>query len=90
MLWCRAGGGVAAGPRWLRRLFPQVLNCVFVMYYLLELLLKVFALGPWGYLSYPENLFDGLVTLGLLVRLEMPGHPLAWCGLGLWLRAVLV
>uniref|UniRef100_A0A8C5YR58 Two pore channel protein 2 n=1 Tax=Marmota marmota marmota TaxID=9994 RepID=A0A8C5YR58_MARMA len=44
-----------------------VLNCVFIMYYLLELLLKVFALGPWGYLSYPENLFDGLVTLALLV-----------------------
>uniref|UniRef100_A0A8C6ENQ8 Two pore segment channel 2 n=1 Tax=Marmota marmota marmota TaxID=9994 RepID=A0A8C6ENQ8_MARMA len=43
-----------------------VLNCVFIMYYLLELLLKVFALGPWGYLSYPENLFDGLVTLALL------------------------
>uniref|UniRef100_A0A8C9P799 Two pore channel protein 2 n=1 Tax=Spermophilus dauricus TaxID=99837 RepID=A0A8C9P799_SPEDA len=44
-----------------------VLNCVFIMYYLLELLLKAFALGPWGYLSYPENLFDGLVTLALLV-----------------------
>ncbi|XP_027799867.2 two pore channel protein 2 isoform X3 [Marmota flaviventris] len=44
-----------------------VLNCVFIMYYLLELLLKVFALGPRGYLSYPENLFDGLVTLALLV-----------------------
>ncbi|VTJ51203.1 Hypothetical predicted protein [Marmota monax] len=44
-----------------------VLSCVFIMYYLLELLLKVFALGPWGYLSYPENLFDGLVTLALLV-----------------------
>ncbi|KAM5183810.1 two pore channel protein 2 isoform 3-T3 [Callospermophilus lateralis] len=44
-----------------------VLNCVFIMYYLLELLLKVFALGPWGYLSYPENLFDGLITLALLV-----------------------
>ncbi|XP_040139919.2 two pore channel protein 2 isoform X2 [Ictidomys tridecemlineatus] len=44
-----------------------VLNGVFIMYYLLELLLKVFALGPWGYLSYSENLFDGLVTSALLV-----------------------
>ncbi|XP_012580565.1 PREDICTED: two pore calcium channel protein 2 [Condylura cristata] len=44
-----------------------VLNCGFVLYYLLEALLKVLALGPRGYLSYPSNLFDGLLTLVLLV-----------------------
>ncbi|XP_074192962.1 two pore channel protein 2 isoform X4 [Rhinolophus sinicus] len=44
-----------------------ILNCVFVLYYLAEMLLKVFALGLSGYLSYPSNVFDGLVTVILLV-----------------------
>ncbi|XP_048193299.1 two pore channel protein 2-like, partial [Perognathus longimembris pacificus] len=44
-----------------------VLNYVFLLYYVLELLLKVFALGPYGYLSYPSNVFDGVLTLLLLV-----------------------
>ncbi|XP_058518685.1 two pore channel protein 2 isoform X1 [Ochotona princeps] len=44
-----------------------ILNFVFILYYLLETLLKIFALGPWGYLSYPSNAFDGLLTLVLLV-----------------------
>ncbi|KAM5224975.1 two pore channel protein 2 isoform 1-T3 [Hipposideros larvatus] len=44
-----------------------ILNCVFVLYYLAEMLLKVFALGLWGYLSYPSNMFDGLLTIILLV-----------------------
>uniref|UniRef100_A0A8C5L107 Two pore channel protein 2 n=1 Tax=Jaculus jaculus TaxID=51337 RepID=A0A8C5L107_JACJA len=44
-----------------------ILNYVFILYYLLELLLKVFALGPRGYLSYPSNVFDGLLTIVLLV-----------------------
>ncbi|XP_032138434.1 two pore calcium channel protein 2 isoform X6 [Sapajus apella] len=43
-----------------------ILNCVFIVYYLLELLLKVFALGLRGYLSYPSNVFDGLLTVVLL------------------------
>lgn len=59
-------------------LCPQVLNCGFVTYYLLELLLKLFALGLWGYLSYPKNLFEGLLTSALLVTLGWPR----------WLRAV--
>lgn len=46
----------------------QILNCVFVLYYLVEMLLKVFALGLSGYLSYPSNVFDGLVTVILLVK----------------------
>ncbi|XP_047374996.1 two pore channel protein 2 isoform X1 [Sciurus carolinensis] len=45
----------------------EILNCAFVLYYLLELLLKVFALGLRGYLSYPSNLFDGFLTSALLV-----------------------
>ncbi|KAM7087139.1 two pore channel protein 2 isoform 2-T3 [Molossus nigricans] len=44
-----------------------ILNCVFILYYLAEMLLKVFALGPLGYLSYPSNVFDGLLTVILLV-----------------------
>ncbi|KAM5248451.1 two pore channel protein 2 [Ctenodactylus gundi] len=44
-----------------------ILDCIFILYYLLELLLKVFALGPWGYLSYPSNVCDGLLTTILLV-----------------------
>ncbi|XP_066239736.1 two pore channel protein 2 isoform X1 [Saccopteryx leptura] len=44
-----------------------ILNCVFILYYLAEMLLKVFALGLLGYLSYPSNLFDGLLTVILLV-----------------------
>uniref|UniRef100_A0A452SJ48 Two pore segment channel 2 n=1 Tax=Ursus americanus TaxID=9643 RepID=A0A452SJ48_URSAM len=43
-----------------------ILNCVFILYYLLELLLKVFALGLPGYLAYPSNVFDGLLTIVLL------------------------
>ncbi|XP_059119895.1 two pore channel protein 2 [Peromyscus eremicus] len=44
-----------------------ILNSVFILYYLLELLLKVFALGLRGYLSYPSNVFDGVLTIILLV-----------------------
>ncbi|XP_053781364.1 two pore channel protein 2 isoform X2 [Desmodus rotundus] len=44
-----------------------IFNCVFVLYYLAEMLLKVFALGLLGYLSYPSNAFDGLLTVILLV-----------------------
>uniref|UniRef100_A0A8C8Y673 Two pore segment channel 2 n=1 Tax=Panthera leo TaxID=9689 RepID=A0A8C8Y673_PANLE len=43
-----------------------ILNCVFILYYVLELLLKAFALGLRGYLSYSSNVFDGLLTVVLL------------------------
>uniref|UniRef100_A0A8C3W0R7 Two pore segment channel 2 n=1 Tax=Catagonus wagneri TaxID=51154 RepID=A0A8C3W0R7_9CETA len=43
-----------------------ILNCVFILYYLLEMLLKVFALGLRGYLDSPSNVFDGLLTVVLL------------------------
>ncbi|XP_074227669.1 two pore channel protein 2 isoform X6 [Camelus bactrianus] len=44
-----------------------ILNFVFILYYLLELLLKVLALGLRGYLAHPSNVFDGLLTVVLLV-----------------------
>ncbi|XP_064143697.1 two pore channel protein 2 isoform X4 [Loxodonta africana] len=44
-----------------------ILNSVFILYYQVEMLLKIFALGLWGYLSYLSNLFDGFLTLVLLV-----------------------
>lgn len=47
-----------------------VLNCVFILYYVLETLLKVFALGPRGYLSYASNVCDGVLTGVLLVNPE--------------------
>ncbi|XP_074132791.1 two pore channel protein 2 isoform X1 [Sminthopsis crassicaudata] len=44
-----------------------VLNCFFILYYVLEMLLKVFALGPRGYGSFFSNVFDGVLTVILLV-----------------------
>uniref|UniRef100_A0A8C6ID18 Two pore channel protein 2 n=1 Tax=Mus spicilegus TaxID=10103 RepID=A0A8C6ID18_MUSSI len=44
-----------------------ILDYIFILYYLLELLFKVFALGLPGYLSYHSNVFDGLLTIILLV-----------------------
>uniref|UniRef100_A0A8C0CJ59 Two pore segment channel 2 n=1 Tax=Balaenoptera musculus TaxID=9771 RepID=A0A8C0CJ59_BALMU len=43
-----------------------ILNGVFILYYLLEMLLKVFALGLQGYLVSSSNVFDGLLTVVLL------------------------
>ncbi|XP_038166206.1 two pore calcium channel protein 2 isoform X3 [Arvicola amphibius] len=44
-----------------------IFDYVFILYYVLELLFKVFALGLRGYLSYCSNVFDGLLTIVLLV-----------------------
>ncbi|XP_074853544.1 two pore channel protein 2 isoform X2 [Carettochelys insculpta] len=43
------------------------INCFFILYYLLEMLLKILAMGFKRYLSYPSNRFDGLLTVILLV-----------------------
>uniref|UniRef100_A0A8B9FDE8 Ion transport domain-containing protein n=1 Tax=Amazona collaria TaxID=241587 RepID=A0A8B9FDE8_9PSIT len=50
--------------------FLGAINCFFILYYLLEMLLKILAMGLKRYLSYPSNRFDGLLTVILLV-LEM-------------------
>ncbi|XP_008104250.1 two pore channel protein 2 isoform X1 [Anolis carolinensis] len=47
--------------------FLGVINCVFIFYYLLEMSLKIIALGLRRYLSYPSNIFDGLLTSVLMV-----------------------
>lgn len=63
----------------------QILNCVFILYYLAEMLLKVFALGLLGYLSCPSNVFDGLLTVVLLVQCEAAEAPASRAGCALQL-----
>ncbi|XP_043938552.1 two pore calcium channel protein 2 [Protopterus annectens] len=46
------------------------LNCFFILYYVLEMLLKILSVGLRGYISYRSNIFDGLLTL-LLLALEI-------------------
>nr|XP_033784695.1 two pore calcium channel protein 2 isoform X2 [Geotrypetes seraphini] len=74
--------------------FLGAINCFFIPYYLLEMVLKIFSLGLRGYLSYPGNVFDGLLTVILLVlqittialyRFPHPGWKPAMLGLlSLW------
>ncbi|XP_074951085.1 two pore channel protein 2 [Phalacrocorax aristotelis] len=47
--------------------FLGAINCFFILYYLLEMLLKILAMGLKRYLSYPSNRFDGLLTIILLI-----------------------
>ncbi|OXB56915.1 hypothetical protein ASZ78_010644 [Callipepla squamata] len=47
--------------------FLGAINCFFIVYYLMEMLLKILAMGLKRYLSYPSNRFDGLLTTILLV-----------------------
>uniref|UniRef100_A0A8C9F028 Ion transport domain-containing protein n=1 Tax=Pavo cristatus TaxID=9049 RepID=A0A8C9F028_PAVCR len=46
--------------------FLGTINCFFIIYYLMEMLLKILAMGLKRYLSYPSNRFDGLLTTILL------------------------
>ncbi|XP_053305510.1 two pore channel protein 2 [Spea bombifrons] len=43
------------------------INCFFILYYVLEMGLKIFSLGFKRYISYPSNIYDGLLTIILLV-----------------------
>ncbi|KAL2076937.1 hypothetical protein ACEWY4_027468 [Coilia grayii] len=47
--------------------YLEVINCVFILFYCLEMALKIFAFGWKGYLSYKSNIFDGLSTILLLM-----------------------
>ncbi|XP_063053845.1 two pore channel protein 2-like [Engraulis encrasicolus] len=47
--------------------YLELINCFFIMCYLLEMLMKIIALGWRGYLSYGSNVFDGFLTILLLV-----------------------
>ncbi|XP_037755909.1 two pore calcium channel protein 2 isoform X4 [Chelonia mydas] len=47
--------------------FLGAINCFFILYYLLEMLLKILAMGFKRYISYPSNRFDGFLTVILLV-----------------------
>uniref|UniRef100_A0A8C7FM11 Two pore segment channel 2 n=1 Tax=Oncorhynchus kisutch TaxID=8019 RepID=A0A8C7FM11_ONCKI len=46
--------------------YMEVINCFFILYYLMEMSLKILAFGWRGYLSYRNNIFDGLLTVCLL------------------------
>ncbi|XP_023809587.1 two pore calcium channel protein 2 [Oryzias latipes] len=45
----------------------EIINLCFILYYLLEMCVKIFAFGGRGYLSYRNNIFDGVLTVLLLV-----------------------
>ncbi|RXM34369.1 Two pore calcium channel protein 2 [Acipenser ruthenus] len=47
--------------------FLGAINCFFIVYYLLEMILKIFAFGFKGYVSHRSNIFDGFVTVVLLL-----------------------
>lgn len=46
--------------------YMEIINCIFILYYLIEMLLKIVAFGWKGYLSYRNNIFDGFLTVLLL------------------------
>ncbi|XP_051553046.1 two pore channel protein 2 isoform X1 [Myxocyprinus asiaticus] len=46
--------------------YMEIINFVFTLYYLIEMLLKIVAFGWKGYLSYINNIFDGFLTVLLL------------------------
>ncbi|GAA6230703.1 two pore calcium channel protein 2 [Lates japonicus] len=44
----------------------EIINFCFILYYLFEMCVKIFAFGWRGYLSYKNNIFDGFLTILLL------------------------
>ncbi|XP_019735401.1 two pore channel protein 2 isoform X2 [Hippocampus comes] len=48
-------------------LYMEIINMCFIIYYLSEMCVKIFALSWKGYLSYRNNIFDGFLTILLLV-----------------------
>uniref|UniRef100_A0A3B3TMU3 Two pore segment channel 2 n=1 Tax=Poecilia latipinna TaxID=48699 RepID=A0A3B3TMU3_9TELE len=45
----------------------EVINLCFILFYLSEMTVKIFAFGWRGYLSYRSNIFDGFLTVLLLI-----------------------
>ncbi|KAK2853396.1 hypothetical protein Q5P01_006057 [Channa striata] len=45
----------------------EIINLCFILYYLFEMCVKIFAFGWRGYLSYRNNIFDGFLTVLLLL-----------------------
>uniref|UniRef100_A0A671X095 Two pore channel protein 2 n=1 Tax=Sparus aurata TaxID=8175 RepID=A0A671X095_SPAAU len=45
----------------------EIINLCFILYYMFEMCVKIFAFGWRGYLSYRNNIFDGFLTILLLV-----------------------
>lgn len=45
----------------------EIINLCFILYYLFEMSVKIFAFGWRGYLSYRNNIFDGFLTVLLLI-----------------------
>ncbi|KAA8585692.1 hypothetical protein FQN60_004386 [Etheostoma spectabile] len=46
-----------------------IINLCFILYYLFEMCVKIFAFGWRGYLSYRNNIFDGFLTILLLITI---------------------
>ncbi|XP_030580020.1 two pore channel protein 2 [Archocentrus centrarchus] len=44
----------------------EIINLCFILYYLFEMCVKIFAFGWKAYLSYRNNIFDGFLTVLLL------------------------
>ncbi|KAM9861356.1 two pore channel protein 2 [Aulostomus maculatus] len=47
--------------------YMEIINLCFIVYYLFEVCAKIFAFGWRGYLSFRNNVFDGFLTILLLV-----------------------
>lgn len=45
----------------------EIINLCFILFYLFEMCVKIFAFGWKGYLSYKNNIFDGFLTVLLLI-----------------------
>uniref|UniRef100_A0A8C7TQH7 Two pore segment channel 2 n=1 Tax=Oncorhynchus mykiss TaxID=8022 RepID=A0A8C7TQH7_ONCMY len=68
--------------------YMEVINCFFILYYLMEMSLKILAFGWRGYLSYRNNIFDGLLTFCLLIEYTVlcgcPRNPASRGLMSLW------
>lgn len=41
----------------------EILNIIFTSIFALEMLSKIIAFGPYGYIKDPYNLFDGVIVI---------------------------